>query len=102
MARSASGSFDAEILSAIQGGPDSLNTAVRNARLRIEAALPPGARSEFRAWMQEHHEQLMHRMHGAQMHHDIDHEEESMGTRRRNPATGGAGSGVDTTVPDVR
>jgi hypothetical protein len=45
--------------------PDSLGAAVRNAQLRIEAALPPNARSEFRAWMQEHHEQLRSRMHGG-------------------------------------
>ena len=44
-------------------GADSLPTAVRNAQLRIEAALPPDARPGFRAWMQEHHEQLRHRMH---------------------------------------
>jgi hypothetical protein len=49
--------------------PDSLATAVRNAQLRIETALPPGARAEFRAWIQEHHEQLRGRMHRGPREH---------------------------------
>jgi hypothetical protein len=51
--------------------PDSLGAAVRNAQLRIEAALPANARSEFRAWMQEHHEQLRGRMHGGPRDHGM-------------------------------
>jgi hypothetical protein len=49
--------------------PDSLGSAVRNAQLRIEAALPPDARSEFRAWVREHHEQLRGRMHSGRTDH---------------------------------
>ena len=52
---------------------DSLGIAVRNAQLRLEAALPADARSEFRAWMQEHHEQLRGRMHGAPRDHERTH-----------------------------
>jgi hypothetical protein len=62
-------SLHTEIVSVVEHGPDSLHTAVRNARRRIEAALPPDARSEFRDWMQERHEQLMGRMHGGPTHH---------------------------------
>lgn len=62
-------SLHAEIVAVVQQNPDSLQAAVRNAQLRIEAALPPDARSEFRAWMQEHHRQMMGRMHGGPMHH---------------------------------
>lgn len=50
--------------------PDSLGPAVRNAQLRIEAALRPDARAEFRAWMQEHHQQLRGRMHGRRTDHE--------------------------------
>ena len=53
--------------------PDSLGTAVRNAQLRIEAALPAAARSEFRAWLQEHHEQLTGRMRGGSRDHGMTH-----------------------------
>lgn len=53
--------------------PDSLGIAVRNAQLRIEAALPADARPEFRAWMQEHHEQLRGRMRGGPRDHGMPH-----------------------------
>jgi hypothetical protein len=53
--------------------PDSLGSAVRDAQLRIEAALPVRARSEFRAWVQEHHEQLRGRMHSGPMGHGVMH-----------------------------
>jgi hypothetical protein len=62
-------SLHVEIHEAIPRGPDSLRTAVRDAQRRIEAALPPEARSEFRAWMREHHARMMGRMHGAGMSH---------------------------------
>jgi hypothetical protein len=67
-------SLHAEIRAVVQQGPDSLRTAVRNAQLRIEAALPADARSEFRAWMQEHHAQMMDRMHGGPRDHGGIHE----------------------------
>ena len=54
-------------------GPDSLGTAARNAHRRIEAALPADARSEFRAWMREHHERLRGRMHGGGRHGGVMH-----------------------------
>jgi hypothetical protein len=61
-------SMHAELLTAAEHGPDSLRTAARNAHQRLEAALPPRARPEFRAWIQDHHHQLMERMGGARMH----------------------------------
>jgi hypothetical protein len=66
-------SLRGEIHAVVQRAPDSLGTAVRNAQLRIEAALPADARSEFRAWIQEHHEQLRSRMHGGPVHHGMMH-----------------------------
>ena len=65
-------SLHAEILAAVQQGPDSLHAAVRDARLRIEAALPVDARAEFREWIQEHHQQ-MRRMHGGRRAHGATH-----------------------------
>lgn len=61
-------SLHVEILAAAQHGPDSLRPAVLNATQRIEAALPPSARPEFRAWIDEHHRQLMGRTHGRGGH----------------------------------
>lgn len=66
-------SLHAEILTVVEQGPDSLRMAVRNAQHRIEAALPPDVRPEFRAWMREHHDRMNRRMHGvtidsAEMH----------------------------------
>lgn len=57
-----------EMTAAAQQGPDSLHSASRNAHQRIEAALPPDARVEFRAWLREHHRQMMERMDGVRMH----------------------------------
>jgi hypothetical protein len=62
-------SLRTEIHVVVQRAPDSLGVAVRNAQLRIEAALPPAARPEFRAWMREHHAQMRSRMHGGPMDH---------------------------------
>jgi hypothetical protein len=72
-------SLDAEIRALVQRAPDSLGAAARSTQLRIEAALPPDARAEFRAWMQEHHEQAMGRMHGGPMDHRMPHGRESSG-----------------------
>jgi hypothetical protein len=55
-------SMHAEVTAAAHHGPDSLAVTARRAHQRIEAALPSAARAEFRAWMQDHHRQLMRRM----------------------------------------
>jgi hypothetical protein len=55
-------SMHAEVTAAAQLGPDSLAVTARRVHVRVEAALPPGARPAFRAWMHEHHRQLMRRM----------------------------------------
>lgn len=65
-------SLHAEIVTAVQQGPDSLRAAVRDAQHRIEAALPAEARAEFREWIQEHHQQ-MRRMHGGRRDHGATH-----------------------------
>jgi hypothetical protein len=82
-------SLRGEIHAVVQRAPDSLGTAARNAQLRIEAVLPPDARPEFRAWMQEHHAQMMGRMHGSPMDHGRMHGRGSRGThtedQRRRP-----------------
>lgn len=62
-------SLDTEIRAVVQRDPDSLRTVVQSAHRRIEAALPADARAGFRAWMHEHHLQLMSRMHGAHRDH---------------------------------
>jgi hypothetical protein len=73
-------SLRGEIHAVVQRAPDSLQAAVRNAQRRIEAALPPDARSEFRAWMKEHHAQMVGRMHGGPMNHGRTHGGGSRGT----------------------
>lgn len=57
-----------EMTAAAQQGSDSLHSAARNAHQRLEAALPPDARAEFRVWIQEHHRQMMQRVDGVRMH----------------------------------
>jgi hypothetical protein len=61
-------SMHADMTAAAQQGSDSLLTTARNAHRRIEAALPPDARAEFRAWMHEHHRQLLARIGSGRMH----------------------------------
>ena len=70
-------SLHTEILAVVQQGPDSLSMAARRAQLRIEAALPPDARAEFREWMRQRHDQLMNRMHGDRMHEGAVHHPDS-------------------------
>jgi hypothetical protein len=70
-------SLHTEILGVVQQGPDSLSKAARHAQLRIEAALPPDARAEFREWMQQSHDQLMRRMHGGFADHRAVHGSDS-------------------------
>jgi hypothetical protein len=54
-------SMHADVLAAAAGGPEALAAAAHNAHERIEAALPPDARAAFRAWVQDHHRQMMER-----------------------------------------
>jgi hypothetical protein len=61
-------SMHAEVTAAAQQGPDSLRVAARSAHLRLEAALPPEARPEFRLWMRDQHRRMMDRMGGGPMH----------------------------------
>ena len=58
-------SLHAEMAAHVQVGPDALGAAAKAAQERIEAALPLEARTQFRAWMREHHDQLMGRMRSA-------------------------------------
>ena len=67
-------SLHTEIVAVVEQGPDALRSAARDAHHRIEAALPPGARAEFRVWMQEQHQQLLGRMHGGMEDHALMHE----------------------------
>jgi hypothetical protein len=57
-------SMHADVLVAARHGPDSLIAAARRAHERIEIALPPLARPEYRLWIQDQHRQMMERMHG--------------------------------------
>jgi hypothetical protein len=70
-------SLHADIHAAVRHGPDSLQAAIRNAQQRIEEALPPEARPEFRAWIQEQHEHTMEhttdRMRGGRLDHGPAH-----------------------------
>lgn len=65
-------SLHSEVLTVVDRRPDSLRTVVHVAQQRIEAALPAGARVEFRNWMNEHHERLA-RMHGGSTEHGATH-----------------------------
>jgi hypothetical protein len=58
-----------EMMRRLREDPDALGPAVHDAQRRIEAVLPPGTRPEFRALMQEHHEQMMRHTHGGPMDH---------------------------------
>jgi hypothetical protein len=58
----------AEVTTATRHGPDSLLVTARSAHRRIEAALPPDARPEFRAWLHEHHRLLMQRIGDGRRH----------------------------------
>lgn len=57
-------SLHADMMTVFERHPDSLPAAARRAHHRVESALPPEAREEFRAWMQGHHHQMMGRMRG--------------------------------------
>lgn len=59
--------LNAEMAGAMAGGSEALMTATHAAHLRIEASLPPEARSAFHAWMREQHERMMLRMHQGGM-----------------------------------
>lgn len=49
------------------GGPDSLRSVARQARQRLEDALPPDRRGAFREWMETHHARMMEHMGGGMM-----------------------------------
>jgi hypothetical protein len=66
--RSLLDSMHAEVTAATAAGPEALAAAARNAHQRIEAALPPDARPEFRTWVEGHHRQMMERMQGGGGH----------------------------------
>jgi hypothetical protein len=61
-------SIHADMSAAAPQGPDSLRSMARSAHMRLEAALPPRARPGFRAWIHDHHNQMMQRMGGDRMH----------------------------------
>ena len=61
------------VADAAKHGPDSLRATARYAHERIEAALPPEARTRFREWVSNHHEELMHRMDGFRTLHSRPH-----------------------------
>lgn len=66
-------SLEVTISGAAGAGPDSLHAAAHRARMRLEKALPPRARPEFRRWMERHHRRMMEEMHGGGGHpHDGD------------------------------
>ena len=56
-----------ELARAAEAGPDSLGSAARRGRQRLEAALPAERRERFRTWMSEHHARMMGEMRGGMM-----------------------------------
>jgi dienelactone hydrolase len=56
-------SLHGEVTEAAADGPEAFRAATEAAHRQIEASLPPGSRPAFHAWMQEHREHMMHRMH---------------------------------------
>jgi hypothetical protein len=60
-------SLHGEVTAAAADGPETLRAATEAAHRRIEASLPPDSRPAFHAWMQEHREHMMHRMHPGAM-----------------------------------
>jgi hypothetical protein len=58
-----------EVANAAQHGPDSLRATARYAHERIEAALPPHARAQFRQWVNDHHDDLMSSMDRVRARH---------------------------------
>jgi len=65
--RSVLDSLQVEVSRALEEGPDSLRGIARRGRLRLEDALPPDRRGEFRVWMQGHHARMMQEMGGGLM-----------------------------------
>lgn len=63
-------SLEVTISEAAGAGSDSLHAAAHRARMRLEQALPPRARPEFRRWMERHHRRMMEEMHGGGGHPD--------------------------------
>lgn len=61
-------SMHTDVTAAARHGPDSLAATARTAHMRLEAAIPPHSRAEFRAWLVDHHRQMMERMDDARPH----------------------------------
>ncbi|MEX2529685.1 MAG: hypothetical protein WD960_02845 [Gemmatimonadota bacterium] len=61
-------SLHGEMMAVVQRNPDSLHAAAQEAHRRIESALPPDARHEFRAWVHEHRSRLLGHMPGHPLH----------------------------------
>lgn len=51
------------VMAAAAEGPETLRAATEAAHHRIEEALDPAVRPEFRRWLQEHRQHMMRRMH---------------------------------------
>jgi len=60
-------SLHGEVTAAAVAGPEALRAATEAAHRRIEASLPPESRSAFHAWMQEHRDHMIYRMHSGPM-----------------------------------
>jgi hypothetical protein len=66
-------SMHVEVATAAHHGPDSLAATARRVHARVESTLPSHARPAFRAWMHEHHQQLMRRIGSGRDDHDARH-----------------------------
>ncbi len=94
-------SLETEISEAAGMGPDSLHAAARRARQRLERALPPHARPEFRQWMERHHRRMMKEMHGPGPGHGDEMRpmgRDSGHIMMRPPRGSHLGTGRDSTV----
>lgn len=66
-------SLHSEVVAAATRGPEALRAATDDAHRQIEAFLPSNTRPAFRAWMQEHREHMMQRMHPSGMGRGVVH-----------------------------
>lgn len=65
--RSVLDSIRIEMSQALENGPDSLRTVAQRGQERLQQALPPDRREQFRTWIQWHHARMMQRMGGGMM-----------------------------------
>ena len=61
-------SLDVTVSRAAEQGADSLRAAAQRARQELENVLPDSRRPQFRAWMNQHRNQMMMMMRGGRMH----------------------------------